>query len=122
VAAVDVSEQIKELDQTLRSIEAVLDPDQMRRKLADLEGRIAELDTEIGELRQARFERPVDLDGVHPSHTIREVRGENPQTRPDLEDHVVGRQLGESPDDLEDVLIDQEVLAQILLRRGSRHR
>jgi len=38
---VDVSEQIKELDQTLRSIEAVLDPDQMRRKLADLNEQVA---------------------------------------------------------------------------------
>jgi len=41
VAAVDVSDQIKELDQTLRSIEAVLDPDQMRRKLADLNEQVA---------------------------------------------------------------------------------
>jgi peptide chain release factor 2 len=41
VAAVDVTEQLKELDQTLRSIEAVLDPEQMRRKLADLNEQVA---------------------------------------------------------------------------------
>jgi peptide chain release factor 2 len=36
VAAVDVSEELKELDQTLTSIEAVLDLDVLRRELADL--------------------------------------------------------------------------------------
>ncbi len=36
MAAVDVSEELKELDQTLGSIEAVIDPDEMRRELADL--------------------------------------------------------------------------------------
>jgi peptide chain release factor 2 len=36
VAAVDVSEELKELDQTLSSIESVLDLDAMRRELADL--------------------------------------------------------------------------------------
>ena len=41
VAAVDVSDQLKELDQTLRSIETVLDPEQMRRKLADLNEQVA---------------------------------------------------------------------------------
>ena len=41
MAAVDVSDQLKELDQTLRSIEAVLDPDRMRRKLADLNEQVA---------------------------------------------------------------------------------
>jgi peptide chain release factor 2 len=36
VAAVDVSEQLKELDQTLSSIEAVVDPESLRRELAAL--------------------------------------------------------------------------------------
>ena len=36
MAAVDVSEELKELDQTLSSIESVLDLDAMRRELADL--------------------------------------------------------------------------------------
>jgi peptide chain release factor 2 len=36
VAPVDVSEELKELDQTLSSIESVLDLDSMRRELADL--------------------------------------------------------------------------------------
>jgi len=36
VAAVDVSEELKELDATLHSIEAVLDLDALRRELADL--------------------------------------------------------------------------------------
>ena len=36
MAAVDVSEELKELDQTLSSIESVLDLDEMRRDLADL--------------------------------------------------------------------------------------
>jgi peptide chain release factor 2 len=41
VAAVEVSDQLKDLDQTLRSIEAVLDLDRMRRKLADLNEEVA---------------------------------------------------------------------------------
>jgi peptide chain release factor 2 len=36
VATVDVAEELKELDQTLNSIEAVLDLDALRRELADL--------------------------------------------------------------------------------------
>ena len=36
MAAVDVAEELKELDQTLSSIEAVLDLDALRRELADL--------------------------------------------------------------------------------------
>ena len=36
VAPVDVAEQLHELDQTLRSIEAVVDLDRLRRELADL--------------------------------------------------------------------------------------
>jgi peptide chain release factor 2 len=41
VAAADVSEELKELDQTLSSIEAVVDLDALRRELADLNERAA---------------------------------------------------------------------------------
>ena len=41
VATVDVAEELKELDQTLSSIEAVLDLDTMRRDLADLNEQVA---------------------------------------------------------------------------------
>jgi peptide chain release factor 2 len=41
VAVVDIAEQLKELDQTLRSVEAVLDPERMRRQLAELNEEVA---------------------------------------------------------------------------------
>ncbi|HET9946227.1 MAG TPA: PCRF domain-containing protein, partial [Actinomycetes bacterium] len=41
MAAVDVSEELKELDQTLSSIEAVVDLDALRRELADLNEKAA---------------------------------------------------------------------------------
>jgi peptide chain release factor 2 len=41
VAAVDVSEELKELDQTLSSIEAVVDLNTLRRELADLNDKAA---------------------------------------------------------------------------------
>ena len=39
-----------------------------------------------------------------------------PRPGADLEHDVAGLELGEAPDDAEDVLVDQEVLAERLLR------
>ena len=49
------------------------------------------------------------------AHAIGEVASEDAQARPDLEDDVVGVELGEATDDAEDVLVDEKVLAERLL-------
>ena len=65
---------------------------------------------------QARLERAVDLGGVNPGDAVGEVAGEYAQPRPDLQDDVGRVELGQSPDHAEDVLVDEEVLAELLLR------
>ena len=48
---------------------------------------------------------------------VGEVAREHADARPDLEHDVVGLQLGEPADHAEDVLVDEEVLPELLLRR-----
>src|SRR5207248_1147814 len=62
-----------------------------------------------------RLERAVDLDGDDPGNVIGQVAREDAEAGPDLEHDVVGPQVGEPADHAEDVLVDQEVLAQLLL-------
>ena len=45
-----------------------------------------------------------------------EVAGENAEAGADLEHHVAVAELGEPPDHAEDVLVGEEVLAELLLR------
>ena len=59
----------------------------------------------------------VDLDGVHVRDALGEVARQHAEARADLEHDVVGRELGEAADHAEDVLVDEEVLAELLLRR-----
>ena len=63
-----------------------------------------------------RLERAVDLDGVDERDALGEVAGEDAEARPDLEHDVVRVELGEAADHAEDVLVDEEVLAELLLR------
>ena len=78
--------------------------------------RVAELDADVRQAGQVRLERAVDLDGVDERDALGEVAGEDAEARADLEDDVGGVELGEPADDAEDVLVDEEVLAELLLR------
>ena len=64
---------------------------------------------------QPLLERAVDLDGVHQADALGEERGEDAHARPDLEHDVVGVQFREAADDAEQVLVDEEVLAEVAL-------
>ena len=59
------------------------------------------------------LEPAVELDGVHARDSLGEVFGQNPQAGPDLEHDVVRVELGEPPDDAEDVVVDEEVLSEL---------
>ena len=65
---------------------------------------------------QVRLERAVDLDGVDVCDAVGEEAGQDAEARADLEHDVGGVELGETPDHAEDVLVDEEVLAERLLR------
>src|SRR6266849_511474 len=67
----------------------------------------------LGELRR---EGGIQLDRVDPRNTICEIPRQDAEARPDLEHDVVFGELRQAADDPEDVLVDQEVLPQPLLR------
>ena len=76
-----------------------------------------ELDVrELFQLPEVRRERAVELDGVDVAHTVREVAGQDAEAGADLERDVLGGELGEPADHVEDVSVREEVLAQPLLR------
>ena len=66
---------------------------------------------------EVRLERAIELDSVDPRDPVGEIHGEHAEPRPDLEHDVIGVELGEPSDDAEDVLVDEEVLAELLLRQ-----
>ena len=66
------------------------------------------------------LERAVELDGVHARDSLGEVVGQNPQAGPDLEHDVVSVELGEAADDAEDVVVDEEVLAEVAVGRDRK--
>ena len=59
------------------------------------------------------LEPAVELDGVHARDSLGEVFGQNPQAGPDLEHDVFRIELREPADDAEDVVVDEEVLAEL---------
>src|SRR5439155_9634096 len=67
------------------------------------------------DVTQVWLEAAVELDCVHVRDACREVAREHTLPRSDLEDDVTGLQVGEPPDHAEDVLVDEEVLAELLL-------
>ena len=101
--------------------------DELRRRRAqrrDVDGeRIAPLERDVRPLAedvpQSRLERTVDLDRVNQAHVIREVAREDSETRADLEDDVLRNDLAETADDPDNVLVDEEVLPESLLRRDA---
>ena len=70
-----------------------------------------------GIVAQARLEPPVDLDRVHVRDAVGEEAGEHAAARADLEHDVAGVERREPLDHAEDVLVDEEVLAEPLPRR-----
>ena len=71
-------------------------------------------------LAQPGLEPMVELDGVYVSHPLGQIGSENAEPGPDLEHAVVGVQLGQAPDNAEQVFIDQKVLAELLLGDETR--
>ena len=54
---------------------------------------------------------------MHPSDPLGEIVGEDAEPGTDLEHDVVGAELGQAADDAEDVLVDEEVLPEVSVRR-----
>ena len=74
------------------------------------------------EVAEVRFEPSVELDRVDVRAARREHPGQRAEARPDLE-HDIGRvELGQACDDAEDVVVDEEMLAERLLRSAGRSR
>ena len=81
----------------------------------------ADVRATVQSLAERRFEPPVELDRVHVPHPIGEERREHAEPGPDLEHDVARRQIRKSLDHGEQVAIDQEVLAECLLRADGHH-
>ncbi len=62
------------------------------------------------------LERAVELDDVHVGAPLGQVLGEDAEPAADLQAHVVRSELGQPRDDVEDVRVDEEVLAEVALR------
>ena len=69
----------------------------------------------VERVAERRLERPVDLDDVHVRDPLREVLRQHAEPAADLEHHVVGGQRGGAGDHVEQVRVDQEVLAEVAL-------
>ena len=76
----------------------------------------------LGERREVRCERSVELDGVDVVGTIGEAVREDAEAGSDLQHDVVAAELGEAIDHAEDVLVGEEVLAELLLRADAHGR
>ena len=59
-----------------------------------------------------RLEPAVELDGVDVTAALGQEPREDTEPGPDLEGDVVVLQLGKPGDDAEDVVVDEEVLAE----------
>src|SRR3954471_21875958 len=70
---------------------------------------------------QTGLERAVELHRVHVGDAFGQVRREDTVARPDLEHEVGWIELCETTDHAEQVLIDEEVLAERLLRHRAAH-
>jgi hypothetical protein len=65
---------------------------------------------------EVRGQTLVHFDRVHVGHPIGEETGQDAEPGPDLEHHVGVVELGEPFDHAQDVLVDQEVLAERFAR------
>ena len=73
-------------------------------------------------LAERLLEGAVELDGVDEADLLRQIAGEDAETGTDLEDDVDFVERGQAPDDTQDVLVDEEVLAERLLRPDTHGR
>jgi hypothetical protein len=78
--------------------------------------RVAEVEPDVVGLGQVRLERAVELDRVDEGDAAGEEAREDAEAGADLEDDVVRLERGEPLDHAQDVLVDEEVLAELLLR------
>ena len=72
-------------------------------------------------LLEMRRESAVDLDGVDERDTVGEIASEHAEPGADLQHDVLGPQTGQAADDAEDVLVDEEMLAELPVRDDSTH-
>ena len=70
----------------------------------------------VERVAQRRFEPAVELDHVNVRGPVGEVLRQHAESAADLEHDVVGVQRRGAADDVEDVRVDQEVLAQLAVR------
>src|SRR5438309_8950817 len=71
----------------------------------------------VADVAEPRLERYVEFDGVHLGDPRREEACQHAEPGSYLEHDVAGLELREPADDSEDVPVDEEMLAQLLLRR-----
>ena len=67
----------------------------------------------VERVAQGRLEPAVELDHVHVRGALGEVLRQHAEPAADLQHHVAGAELGGAADHVEDVRVDQEVLAQL---------
>ena len=70
----------------------------------------------VERIAQGRLESAVELDHVHVRGALGEVLRQHAEPAPDLEHDVGGVELGGATDHVEDVGVDQEVLAELAVR------
>ena len=69
-----------------------------------------------------RLEGPVELDCVDAIDAVGEVTGQDAEPRADLEGDVAAVELSQPADHAEDVLVGQEVLAELAVRDDGERR
>ena len=81
---------------------------------------VPEMELDVRSTAQSLPQRPletgIELDSVHLCHAVGEIHRERAEPWADLEHTVDGLELREAADHAEDVLVDEEVLAELLLR------
>ena len=114
----DVRQPVEALDDERRGDVVREVRDELRRVLRKLDPeRVAEDDVDVlAEAAQRGLERAVDLDRVDPADSLGEEAREHALPGTDLEHDVVGLELRQPADHLEDVRVAEEVLAVLLLR------
>ena len=83
--------------------------------------RVAEVQLDAG-VAQVRLEREVDLHRVDARDPLGEISRQHAEPGADLEHHVAGVEVREPSDDAEDVLVDEEVLAEVAVGRDREPR
>ncbi len=86
--------------------------------------RVAEVKLDVVPAREplgeVRLEGTVELDRMDTLDALGQVAGQDAEARADLEHDVVLLELREAPDHAEDVLVDEEVLAEIAVRANRQ--